>query len=104
MPVNSNEAVYEEWEHELIPSSYGANVHYRIFHGTVNWTRSTDGMARAIVVFIQYGDEHDWKAALRQNQIALNMPAHILSEDFDNVASTCARLHNHVAVREGGRL
>ena len=84
--------VYEEWGSELIPSSHGENINYRVFHGTVNWAKTADGMMPALVVFIQYGSETDWSKALQQREISLNMPAHILDMDLDNVVPALIRL------------
>jgi hypothetical protein len=59
-------------------------THYRVFLGYVNWTRVRDAEEPAIVVFMQYGNTMDWETAKRQ-EIALQMPAHILTEDVEAV-------------------
>lgn len=99
--MSAIEAVYKELKHELIPSSHGDGINYRIFYGTVNWTGNPGDEIPAFVVFIQRGDETDWEDALQQTasrrkQISLKMPAHILEEDFDFVASACMRLRHRI--------
>lgn len=93
--------VYKEWNSELIPSSHGENIYYRAFHGTVNWEKTADGMMHAFVVFIQYGSEPEWDKARQQREISLQMPAHILDVDFDNVMSALLRLRHGA---ESGRV
>jgi hypothetical protein len=93
--------VYKEKKHELVKSSHGDGINYRIFYGDVNWTGDPDNDIRAFVVFVQYGNEPNWETALQKTasgrkQIALKMPAHILEEDFDIVASACMRLRHRV--------
>ena len=78
-------SVYEEQKFELIRSSHSdKDVYYRIFFGTVNWTKSVDGKLDALTIFMQYGDTADFKIA-RKGEIQFQMPAHILKEDIEKV-------------------
>ena len=79
------ESVYEEWDHELVESGHNSSgtVYYRVFKGTVNWEKKPGGMKPAIVVMMQYGDSEEWDEAT--DEIAFDMPAHILDGDLPNV-------------------
>jgi hypothetical protein len=74
--------VYQEWDRELVQTSYHPDFYYRIFFGTVDWERNGD-LRRAYTVFIQKGNSGDWDLAKRE--IIFRMPAHILNEDLDKV-------------------
>jgi hypothetical protein len=88
----NNEPVYKEVKSKLVPSSHGdKKTHYRVFLGYVNWTRARDAEKPAIVIFMQYGSTPDWEIAKRQ-EIALQMPAHILVEDLPSVLEAIRQL------------
>lgn len=84
---SGDEPVYEEWKSRLVTSGHGDGIHYRVFYGTVNWTRQSDDLRRATVVFVQYGSEPDWHRACSSKEIDLRHPAHILDEDLRAVKS-----------------
>ena len=82
--------VYQEWDKRIIKSSQGTNRFYRVFYGTVLWQ---DGeLRKACVVFVQYGNSEDWKAACRNREIAFDEPAHILVEDYEKVYTAIKEL------------
>lgn len=78
--------VHEEWHNILVKSSHGDNIFYRVFKGTVNWSRSSDGLLTAIVLFMQYGTTKNWEQAKANQEIDFKMPAHILHEDLELVS------------------
>ncbi|CCH57699.1 hypothetical protein BN8_p06908 (plasmid) [Fibrisoma limi BUZ 3] len=86
-----NSPVYEEWSHRLVQSGHGPNTYYRVFKGTVNWSKSPGGMKPAIIVFIQYGKTEQWEKA-RGKEVALDLPAHILTEDLIYVLAAIQEL------------
>lgn len=88
-----NSPVYEEWHHRLVKSGHGPNTYYRVFNGTVNWAKSPGGMLPAIAVLIQYGESADWGTA-RRKEIAFNMPAHILNDDWPAVLAAINELQS----------
>lgn len=84
--------VYEEYKAELVESNHGSDVYYRVFAGTVNRSKSSDSMKRAITVMMQYGHTPDWRSAVAHKEISFDMPAHILLEDLPAVLSAISRL------------
>lgn len=89
--MSRDEPVYEEWEATLVPSSHADGTYYRVFWGAVNWSGVAGDMHKAVTVFMQYGATRDWSAARTANEIALKMPAHILSEDLTTVLPVMAK-------------
>lgn len=81
----NQDPVYQEWDHRLVPASHAPGVYYRVFHGTVKWGPAADDLKTAVAVFIQYGKAEDWSEAIREGQLALRMPAHILDGDLPRV-------------------
>jgi hypothetical protein len=89
------ELVYEECDYELVKSSHSdEGIYYRLFWGTVNWSRSADGKYAAFTILMQYGNTVDFKAA--RNEIKTKMPAHILKEDIPKVQLATQRLLDRV--------
>lgn len=82
--TNSNR-VYEEWESILVKSHHGTDIYYRVFNGTVNWNKTSEGMRPALTVLMQYGSTENWEEAKSRGEIDFSMPAHILSEDLSKV-------------------
>lgn len=89
-----NITVYEEWDSIIVPSSHNPNVHYRIFYGTVNWTREPNDLRKAYVILLQNGNTKDWNVAKNNKEIDFRLPAHILIEDLDTVLSSLDQLKN----------
>lgn len=83
--------VYEETESVLVPSGHDDNTHYRVFFGTVNWSRSPGDERRAVTVLMQYGSTQDWAAARDAGEIAFHLPAHVLVEDLPSVLAVMSR-------------
>jgi hypothetical protein len=76
--------VYEEWSHEMVPATgHGPDIWYRIFWGTVNWGQEPDGMKRAIVTFMQYGQTRNWQLAAARGEIAFDLTPHIVETDWE---------------------
>lgn len=75
------ERVHEEWDHEIVQSGHGSQIFYRVFVGTVNWTKSAGKLHVAYAIFMQYGEKIDWQ-----------MAAHILEEDYEAVESALRAL------------
>lgn len=90
----SNEPVYEEWESTLIPSEHADDVNYRVFWGTVNWSRTSNDLRKAVTVFMQYGSTKNWAEAKAGKEIVFNMPAHILSQDLPAVMAAIKNYEN----------
>lgn len=90
--MTTRDPVYKEWDRILVPApGHGPGAHYRVFHGTVDWNGKGD-LKRAIVIFMQYGDEADWEKAKRSDQIAWGIPAHVLDEDVLPVLAAIEKL------------
>ena len=90
----NGEQVYEEWASTLVPSTHDAGVNYRVFWGTVNWSRTSNDLKKAITVFMQYGSTQDWTKAKAAKEIAFGMPAHILIEDLAAVMAAVEAYEN----------
>jgi hypothetical protein len=96
------ELLYEEWDCELVISSHSNSkkIYYRIFWGTVNWDRSTEGMEVALTTLIQNGNTADFKLAKKNNEINFQMPAHILKNDIPELELGIQRLLARVKAKD----
>jgi len=83
--MDTGHLVHEEWSFRLVPSTHGKDIFYRVFLGTVNWDRSSEGLKTAYTIFMQYGKTEDWNDAKMANEIDFKMPPHILEEDLGKV-------------------
>jgi len=79
--------VHEEIDSILVPSSHSGDgsICYRIFFGTINWEKKIDTKHKAIVIFMQDGNEENWDQAKIKKQIRFRQHPHILVEDFEKV-------------------
>lgn len=93
-----NEKAFTEWDHELVPSSYGElhgkKRYYRVSYGTSYWhTSDPNHMHKTCTVFAQFGDNSDFNQAKSRNEIKDKYPCHILSEDINDVLKAIDKLH-----------
>lgn len=90
---------FEEWNHILVPSSYGEwgekKRYYRVFYGEVTWRESDPGNFHiACFPIVQFGNTEDYDQALRRRELVLNNPCHILEEDMDEVMEAMRKLRS----------
>lgn len=88
---------FEEWDHKLISSSRGElkgqKRYYRVSYGTSQWHTSDPGkMHPSITVFVQFGEEKDFKIAKRKKELKMDYPCHFLEEDMDNIIAAMKNL------------
>ncbi|MGF7534951.1 hypothetical protein AAGG74_14870 [Bacillus mexicanus] len=92
-----NEKAFTEWDHELVPSSYGELTgkkrYYRVSYGAAYW-HSTDPnqIHKACTVFVQFGNNLDFKIAKSRNEIKDKYPCHILDCDLKEVLRAIEKL------------
>ena len=77
--------VYEEWDKILVPAPGHGGAYYRVFYGTVSWTRKTEDMVPAVTILMQDDGTDDFEEAKSKGVIRWHLPAHILVEDLPGV-------------------
>jgi hypothetical protein len=76
------EPVYLEFHWEDVSSNHGSGeILYRVFVGTVNWTKRAGGEKVAFVILMKY-----------DGRLAYHIPAHILEEDAGAVFDALERM------------
>jgi hypothetical protein len=89
--------VYDEWDHILVPAPGHGGAFYRVFYGSVSWTRKIEDMVAAVVVFMQNDGTEDFQEAKSRGVIQWHLPAHILVADLPRVTQAIQTLseRNH---------
>lgn len=80
---------FEEWDHILVPSSYGEwnnkKRFYRVSYGVVSWREADPGgMHIACFPIVQFGNTEDYHEVKKQGNLPY-YPCHVLIEDRDKV-------------------
>lgn len=91
--------VFEEWNHILVQSSYGElngkKRYYRVCLGSVTWRESDPGQIhKACFPVVQFGETRDYNEAMRNREIKLDYPCHILMDDLEKVMVAMDELKN----------
>jgi len=89
--------VYDEWDHILVPAPGHGGAFYRVFYGSVSWTRKIEDMVAAVVVFMQNDGTEDFQEAKSRGVIQWHLPAHIFVADLPRVTQAIQTLseRNH---------
>ncbi len=95
--------VYEEWDRILVPAPGHGGAYYRVFLGTVSWTRQPEDMAVAVTVLMQDDNTEDFTEAKRKGVIHFQMPAHVLIEDLPAVTRALREMVERANAQRIGR-
>lgn len=85
---------YTEFDYSLVNSNHGSNLFYRVSFGCYNILNKADGTETGIIIFMQKGKSKEWSNAAEE--IALELPTHILTIDIIDVVNAVKDLSSRI--------